>query len=783
MKPFNSIFRRSLVFLWFVGTLALAGVAQSADTQRFILQCPAPYDGVVAAVEALGGQVTHQYKNIGAVAAVVPSNRRAELLALDGLTAVYKDTIVRAPVPTDIVDIDASEIQGTMGGDELREALGALLQDYLSDNILTGASTLHGGGIFGSGVVVAVIDTGTANNAAVVPSIAGRVIGGENFVPGPEPSATSTFNDDHGTWVGSTIAAGVIFGFFNTSTFVNSLLAHDPVSVLFDFFGPGISGIPMIGSAPGADLYAMKVFSAFGGGAPESRIIAAMDRAITLRRNFNDGVPSVPVSGDGSEDDPFVFDSLNIEVVNMSLGGPNLFVGRDVEDLLTQTMLDVGITLAASAGNEGHAAMTGGSPGTGIGSLTVGAANLVNHERVFRDLQFGLGFGALFRPADHHQTAFFSSRGPTADGRIDPDVTASGFANFAQGAAGGLAVVSGTSFSSPTTAGAAALLREAVPGASATQIRNALIATANPTVLGDDSDAIDQGAGFIDVSAANAALQAWTIGEDLDFGIADDDVEENLEEAGFNVRSCKSTGFTEHFSDLLPGQVAHTFIDVGSKVSQINITVHNITPALPPAQQNVFFGDDIFLNVQDALTSDADDPFGGLFLFTDTTLAFNNPQTGIVRLATMGDWTNAGTISTDLTVSCVKQSEGEETADGEVAQGETDVVTVDLPAGTAEVVFELSWEGNWGSYPTNDLDLILVDPDVGVNFDGATLDSPERVVLGNPPAGTWTAFVDGFTVFCDDECGDDDGDEWELRVTADGERLEDADADDDDDSD
>ena len=472
----------------------------------------------------------------------------------------------------------------------------------------------------------------------------------------------------------------------------------------------------------------------------------------------------------------------------MSLGGPTLFAGRDLEDQLTQTMLDVGITLVASAGNEGHAAMTGGSPGTGIGSLTLGASSTLSNERVLRDLQFGLGFGALFRPADHHQTATFSSRGPTADGRIDPDVTANGFANFAQSASGGLVVVSGTSFSAPTASGAAALLREGVPGASATKIRNALIETADPNVLGDNSGPIDQGAGFIDIPAALALLQSSMASEDLDFGVADDEVEENLEEAGFNVRKCKSSGFTEHFSDLLPGQVAHTFIDVGSNVSQINITVHNITPDLPPALQNVLFGDDIFFKVQDALTSDESDPFpfpfGPLFLFSDTTLAFSNPQTGIVRLATMGDWTNAGTISTDLTVSCVKRSEGDETAEGEVAQGETDVVFFDVPAGTAQAVLELSWEGNWGSYPTNDLDLILIDPSgtFGAGgFAGATLSSPERVVLNNPPGGTWIGLVDGFTVFCDDECDDDDGDEWELRVTADGERLETDDDDDDDD--
>ena len=71
---------------------------------------------------------------------------------------------------------------------------------------------------------------------------------------------------------------------------------------------------------------------------------------------------------------------------------------------------------------------------------------------------------------------------------------------------------SGTSFSSPTVAGAAAVLRAAAamrhqnPTPTATQIRNALQRSANPNVVGDDSTRIDQGNGVIDVAAADARL-------------------------------------------------------------------------------------------------------------------------------------------------------------------------------------------------------------------------------------------------------------------------------------
>ena len=46
----------------------------------------------------------------------------------------------------------------------------------------------------------------------------------------------------------------------------------------------------MIGTAPDAKIYAIKVVGSREGGAPESRLVAAMDRVLTLRRNFSAGM-------------------------------------------------------------------------------------------------------------------------------------------------------------------------------------------------------------------------------------------------------------------------------------------------------------------------------------------------------------------------------------------------------------------------------------------------------------------------------------------------------------
>lgn len=62
------------------------------------------------------------------------------------------------------------------------------------------------------------------------------------------------------------------------------------------------------------------------------------------------------------------------------------------------------------------------------------------------------------------------------------------------------------------------------------------------------------------------------------------------------------------------------------------------------------------------------------------------------------------------------------------------------------MLMELSWTNAPGAYPTDDLDLILITPGGVVNLAGATLDSPESVVIANPNAGTWTAAVNGRSI-------------------------------------
>jgi minor extracellular serine protease Vpr len=116
----------------------------------------------------------------------------------------------------------------------------------------------------------------------------------------------------------------------------------------------------------------------------------------------------------------------------------------------------------------------------------------------------------------------FSSRGPNTDNGIKPDLIAIGENVYTADLTGngGYVVESGTSFSAPMAAGAAALIEAARPGLTSRQYRSLLVNSAVPLAL--DSGALlkvqQQGAGFLNVLAAiNSTVTADPVS--LSFGI------------------------------------------------------------------------------------------------------------------------------------------------------------------------------------------------------------------------------------------------------------------------
>lgn len=146
-------------------------------------------------------------------------------------------------------------------------------------------------------------------------------------------------------------------------------------------------------------------------------------------------------------------DSLGVDVINTSLGYSNGFDNPTYEyttaDMDGQTTFisrganiafEKGMLLVSSAGNSGNSSwgiIT--APGDAPGVLTVGAVNASGNY------------------------VSFSSRGPTADNRIKPDVMARGSAAAVILSNNVVSSSNGTSFSSPIMAGAVTCLWQAFP--------------------------------------------------------------------------------------------------------------------------------------------------------------------------------------------------------------------------------------------------------------------------------------------------------------------------------
>ncbi len=141
-----------------------------------------------------------------------------------------------------------------------------------------------------------------------------------------------------------------------------------------------------------------------------------------------------------------VFDDTKSSHTKEQLNGKTALVTRAAEMAFSK-----GMVVVCSAGNEGDNPWRHiGFPADAPHALTIGA---VNRNRVI---------------------ASFSSQGPTADGRIKPDVSALGVSAAVQTPDGEISMANGTSFSAPITAGLVACLMQAHPLSSPQQINDAI---------------------------------------------------------------------------------------------------------------------------------------------------------------------------------------------------------------------------------------------------------------------------------------------------------------------
>jgi len=175
-------------------------------------------------------------------------------------------------------------------------------------------------------------------------------------------------------------------------------------------------------------------------------------------------------------------DSLGAEVISSSLGYLDWYTFEDFDGntAVTTIAADIaasrGIVVCNSMGNEGP----------GYGTLMAPA-----------DADSILACGAVDASGN---LAGFSSRGPTFDGRIKPEVLARGVQTYCATALSTDEYIfaNGTSLSTPLVGGCAAVLLSAHPDWTVMQVREALMMTSNNAASPD----IEYGWGIVDLFSA-----------------------------------------------------------------------------------------------------------------------------------------------------------------------------------------------------------------------------------------------------------------------------------------
>lgn len=254
-------------------------------------------------------------------------------------------------------------------------------------------------------VVIAVIDTGVDWGHEDLDE--GKVLVGKNFLSSLSSGCTApnpAGHDDHDDGVSK-----------GHGTHVASIAA-----------GSGDAGTGFAGVAPGAAIVSLKALDCKGKGST-SDVVAALDWAIANKATYG------------------------IDVLNLSLGSSVLTPteGTDAVSRAVNRAIASGIVTVVAAGNNGPGTSTITSPGGAKYAVTVGAA--ADPKDTDGDNLPGFRLSRT------------SGRGPTADGRVKPDIVAPGIDIRAaeKGTDNGYVEKTGTSMASPFVAGVAALLLDA----------------------------------------------------------------------------------------------------------------------------------------------------------------------------------------------------------------------------------------------------------------------------------------------------------------------------------
>lgn len=279
--------------LTLAAALVLAAAVSAQASQKIVSFDPAYKSAIEKSITGIGGKITRKFSLVDALVAVFPDNiKDASIYSLPGVTDVDEDRYIKWIGEAAAPQLPSMEsVRGMLRTGEGWEApvFGEIRAevDPAEKEIPWGVKRVNAAAAWdygaGKGVKVAVIDTGIDYNH---PELAPNYKGGYNAII---TTATPLDDQGHGTHVAGTIAA------------------------VKDLKG-------VVGVAPAADLYGVKVLDKRGSG-QYSWIVAGIEWAV------NNGM----------------------DVINMSLGG-----GSGTE-ALKQVMIKAhaaGIAIVCAAGND-----------------------------------------------------------------------------------------------------------------------------------------------------------------------------------------------------------------------------------------------------------------------------------------------------------------------------------------------------------------------------------------------------------------------------------------------
>ncbi|MHB1417064.1 MAG: S8 family serine peptidase [Chloroflexota bacterium] len=264
-----------------------------------------------ALVQKAGGKVKYTYHLVPAIAAEVPAAALAGLARNPHVERVEPDLAIQAA--------DA-ELDNAWGVKRI------------------GAGLVQASGNEGAGVKVAIVDSGIDYNH---PDLNANYVGGYDFVNNDDDPMD---DNGHGTHVAGTVAA------------------ED-------------NGIGVVGVAPDADLYALKVLDSSGSGS-YSAVVAALewcvDHGIQVTNN------SYGSSGDPGTTVKAAFDAAyNAGIVNVGAAGNAGRTRTNVDNMIYPAKYDSVIAVAATDSSDNRASFSSTGPAAELAAPGVGIYSTV----------------------------------------------------------------------------------------------------------------------------------------------------------------------------------------------------------------------------------------------------------------------------------------------------------------------------------------------------------------------------------------------------------------------